>query len=407
MIILKQLRSSLSLVILRKNYKLKKNILLIIRRGELEFAWICPALLQLKKEFKIYIYFLNKESYLNLSSNKFYLKYLKEISNKTIVQTKKYKIFFKILRYFLRIFRLKTKFIDNKIHDPDFLLNQFNVKKFDFILGEYNSKSQWFKSFKNSKIIFFPNSPQIFWNVKQLNKRPLLCDYLLVNSVKEINYWKSRIDTKKIIETGCPQKDTWWDKKFQKFYNFKKISKSKIILFAYNSFFNEMKLKKNKNKLHKNLKFFLNSINNINKDIKILFKLHPNKNNKDFLNTLNQFPKNFWEVRKEPLHYLIKKCDILISMPKSSAYIDGIYGNKPSLLYFDEYFENLRKTGPTAHEKMGIDIKLNKTNLTEMIKEALYNKKSNIWKKQKKIFKKYFLNYDDSSKNVYQFIKNL
>ena len=100
MIILKQLRSSLSLVILRKNYKLKKNILLIIRRGELEFAWICPALLQLKKEFKIYIYFLNKESYLNLSSNKFYLKYLKEISNKTIVQTKKYKIFFRILRYF-------------------------------------------------------------------------------------------------------------------------------------------------------------------------------------------------------------------------------------------------------------------------------------------------------------------
>ena len=112
-------------------------------------------------------------------------------------------------------------------------------------------------------------------------------------------------------------------------------------------------------------------------------------------------------MRKEPLHYLIKKCDILISMPKSSAYIDGIYGNKPSLLYFDEYFENLRKTGPTAHEKMGIDIKLNKTNLTDMIKEALYNKKSNIWKKQKKTFNKYFLNYDDSSKNVYQFIKNL
>ena len=95
-----------------------------------------------------------------------------------------------------------------------------------------------------------------------------------MNSIKEINYWRGRIDTKKIIETGCPQKDKWWDKKFQKFYNFKKISKTKIILFAYNSFFNEIKLKKNKNKLNKNFKFFLNSINNINKDIKILFKLH-------------------------------------------------------------------------------------------------------------------------------------
>ena len=79
-----------------------------------------------------------------------------------------------------------------------------------------------------------------------------------------------------------------------------------------------------------------------------------------------------------------KKCDILISMPKSSAYIDGIYGNKPSLLYFDEYFENLRKTGPTAHEKMGIDIKLNKTNLTDMIKEALYNKKAIFGKNKRK-----------------------
>ena len=200
----------------------------------------------------------------------------------------------------------------------------------------------------------------------------------MVNSIKEINYWKKRINIKNIIETGCPQKDLWWDNKLNQFYKIKKKLKKKLILFAYSSYFDEMKFIKNKNKLHKNLEFFMKSIINLNLNIKIIFKLHPNKKNNEFLKTLNKFPKYFWEIRDEPLQILIKKCDLLISMPKSSAYIDGIYANKPSLLYFNEYFENLKKRGLTAHEKMNLDLKINKNNITKMIKLGLNSKNNNV-----------------------------
>jgi hypothetical protein len=386
---------------------LKKNILLIIRRGELEVSWICPALFKLKEKFNIYVYFLSKESYLNVSSNKFYFGCLNKVSKKIIIQPLYFKLLQRTLRQILSFFYIKSEYLNRTIHDPKFLLNKFKIDIIDIAIGEYNSKSQWFKNLNNSKIIFFPNSPQIFWKVKQHNNKSLNCDYLLVNSKDEINYWKKRICSSKIIETGCPQKDKWWDDKIKKFYLRKVKPKKKLILFAYNSFFNEIKLEENKNKLHKNLNFFLNSIFKISQNIQIIFKLHPNKNHDDFLKTLRKFSKDLWLIKNEPLQVLIKNSDLMISMPKSSAYIDGLYANKPSILYFNEYFESLKKRGPTVHEKMKLDIKLTKKNLNLLIKKALYDKKNKIWKRQKRIFSKFYLNKNNASIKVFNFIKSL
>lgn len=386
---------------------MKKNILLIIRRGELEVSWICPALFKLKKKFNIYTYFLNKESYLNVSSNQFYIECLKKVSKKIIIQPLHFKFLHRSLRKILNFFNIESETLNKIIHDPKFLLDKFQIGNIDIALGEYNSKSQYFKNLKNSKIIFFPNSPQVFWRVKQYNNKPLNCDYLLVNSKNEIHYWKKRINQNKIIETGCPQKDKWWNDKMKKFYSIKLEPKKKIILFAYNSFFNEIRLKENKNKLHKNLSFFLNSIFKINRNIHIIFKLHPNKNHKEFLKTLEKFSKSFWQIRKDPLQALIKKSDLMISMPKSSAYIDGLYANKPSILYFDEYYENIKKRGLTAHEKMNLDIKLTKKNIATLISKALYKKNDKIWKRQKKIFRKFYLNRSNSSIKVVNFLNSL
>ena len=94
-------------------------------------------------------------------------------------------------------------------------------------------------------------------------------------------------------------------------------------------------------------------------------------------------------------------------MPKSSAYIDGLYANKPSILYFDEYYENIKKRGLTAHEKMNLDIKLTKKNIATLISKALYKKNDKIWKRQKKIFRKFYLNRSNSSIKVVNFLNSL
>ena len=94
-------------------------------------------------------------------------------------------------------------------------------------------------------------------------------------------------------------------------------------------------------------------------------------------------------------------------MPKSSAYIDGLYANKPSILYFNEYYENIKKKGLTAHEKMNLDIKLTKKNIISLISKALYKKNDKIWKRQKRVFQKFYLNNSNSSIKVFNFLKSL
>ncbi len=388
---------------------MKKNILLIIRRGELEVGWIFPVLFKLKKKFNIYVYFLSKDSYLNVSSNQFYIECLKKVSKKIIIQPLFFKFLPRSLRKIMNYFKIKSESLNKIIHDPKFLLDRFKIHNIDIVLGEYNSKSQYFNSLNNSKIIFFPNSPQVFWKVKQYNNKLLNCDYLLVNSKKEVHYWKKRIKPKNLIEAGCPQKDIWWQKKMNNFFGKKNqnVRNKKTILFAYNSFFSEIKIKKNKLILHENLYFFLNSIKNLNKNIEIIFKIHPNKNNTEFFKTLHKFPKKLWRIESDPLQILLKKSDVLISMPKSSAYIDGLYANKPSILYFGEYFEKFKKKGKTPHEKMGIDVKLTRKNFYQLINKALYKRNDIIWKRQQKKFNKFYLSKVNSTQKIVNFFKKL
>ena len=113
---------------------------------------------------------------------------MKKVSKKIIIQPFYFKFFYRSLRKIINLFGIESETLNKIIHNPKFLLDKFEISKIDIALGEYNSKSQYFNNLNSSKIIFFPNSPQVFWKVKQHNNKPLNCDYLLVNSKIEKNF---------------------------------------------------------------------------------------------------------------------------------------------------------------------------------------------------------------------------
>ena len=85
-----------------------------------------------------------------------------------------------------------------------------SIKDIEYLFTEYNNFSIWIKNFyylkDRPKIVFFPSSPQIISNTKQINKnKKLYGDLLLTISDKEKNYWKNFIDEKKIKSIGVPK----------------------------------------------------------------------------------------------------------------------------------------------------------------------------------------------------------
>ena len=76
---------------------MKKNLVFIVRRGDLEFYWIAPVIKYLKRKFNIYIFFLNKKSFDNLNMTNTAVKYvMKNVSNYFV-----YRIYYKIVEKIL------------------------------------------------------------------------------------------------------------------------------------------------------------------------------------------------------------------------------------------------------------------------------------------------------------------
>ena len=201
-----------------------------------------------------------------------------------------------------------------------------------------------------------------------------------------------------MITIGNPSYDTWWLKKIEKKNKIKFIDKRKKILFAYNSDFGL--LPKNKeyllqDDLNSFMKIFTS--NNQFKNSKLIFKIHPFRNNPKYLNILKNYNKKFWEIKKDPLILLARNTDAVLSSFDSSALLDGLYSGKPSIEFFRTYNNKTNFPKVSLHQIVGISVSMTKKNIKELMIKALFEPNNIIWKKQKKIFNKIYSTNKNSS----------
>ena len=137
--------------------------------------------------------------------------------------------------------------------------------------------------------------------------------------------------------------------------------------------------------------------NNQFKNSKLIFKIHPFRNNPRYLNILKNYDKKFWEIKNDPLILLARNTDAVLSSFDSSALLDGLYSGKPSIEFFRSF--NNKTTFPkvSLHQIVGISVSMTKKNIKSLIIKALFKPNNIIWKKQKKIFNKIYSTNKNSS----------
>ncbi len=392
----------------KSNKKMKKKILLIVRRGFLEFEYFQTILKDLSLEFEINTIFLNNRSYENLKSKTELFEEWQKINNNFFIQKKFHFPIYKIINHILQKlnFRIINNFknkINYDLHDPTKLINKLDIgsiKDIEYLFTEYNNFSIWIKNFyylkDRPKIIFFPSSPQIISNTKKINKnKKLYGDLLLTISDKEKNYWKNFIDKKKIKSIGVPQFNEIRKKnKTQK-------SKKKTILLAIGQ------------PAQPGYKYFINHAEEIFdyfiklKNIKIIVKTHPFVYSKKLDTLINKYKnkyKNFIESKKLIIN-LCKDINLLICNLVTSSAIYGLVYKSP-VISFPIDKENIKVLN--YNEELGL---IKRTNSIEDFKEkinlALYRTNSRLWLNQQKNFKKYFLKRSYSKKKILRLFEEL
>ena len=210
-----------------------KKILIIIRRGVAEIEWLTPVLNSKYLKYDIYLIYLTKKSYINCVNSSFYNSYKKKIKNFFVI-TYNFNFF---IRLFLKISRGNIKdFFIKKFYDLKKIKEKLNISpadKFDLVISEFGNNSIWINRFQQndrSRIIKVPSSPSTYVNFKKKRKKKIICDYLIVNTYKDIRYWSRFANKKNINFFGVP----FFDKKIKKTKTKKKSIK---ILFAYSSYF--------------------------------------------------------------------------------------------------------------------------------------------------------------------------
>ncbi len=390
----------------------KKNILLVIRRGQPELDWIAPLLFKYKKNH-IYVFYLSKDAFKNFPENNPIFLIFKSICKGYFIQKLTTNFFWRLCKYF---FGKKNQFLSSKIHDPKFLIKKLKIKgSIDIIFSEYGNNSEWIKSFINLKkkplIINYPSSPLSFGQGfkekhKKYYKKKLLCDYVFLILKRDLKYWSKSIENKKMLFFGNPAYDNWWINKISKFEN-EKFNNKKNILFAYNSDFGLIP-KEQEKVFEQDLYFFMKTFVNMSsmKKIKLVFKIHPLRNNPYYLNILNKFPKHKWSVSKSPLILLSKKSRAMICTHGSAAILNGLYSKIPTMEYQRGFYKNSKFAEKSVTEIGGMSVVVKKNNLKKMLDKAIHNSKDNIWIKQKRKFNSVYKPKYDVSNKIFKFINN-
>lgn len=374
----------------------KKIILLNISKSSAEIDWILPVLEELSKKYRIFTLFQNSKSFETLNKDEILFKLWKRISPNYAIDNE----YDKLVRYcskkFLNSFSLKNYFKKKNL----------NLSEIKTVLSEFGTYCWIFDEVKKTTnkptTIYFPTSSFIFGKGKEIFtiKFNLNSDYLLLCNRLDKFFWKKRIDENKIRIVGVPKYDTKWLERIKS----NKIKKrKKIILFAYSSRFNS-KFVDNK-KLEKQFFEILRTLEKIN-NCKIIFKIHPRKNDPYYLKILKKFKNIDWEISSKNLLNLTNVCDIFLHDKFSSVIYEGLIRKKPTI----EYWDLNKKTNVSfGHDYLKLNvIAKNPDKLEYLIKLGIKNPKNKIWIKQQAkfflILEKFNIN---SSKYTSKLIDNI
>ena len=124
---------------------------------------------------------------------------------------------------------------------------------------------------------------------------------------------------------------------------------------------------------------------------KIIFKIHPRLNNKEFLKLLLKYNNKRWLVSNEHITALINQSDILLHESRSASLVEGLALNKRCIEYWDPIHKNNLNNYIEDNNKISIKVK-NKVELKNLLVETLNEDNKGLWESQKnnylKIIKK-------------------
>ena len=333
---------------------MKKIIFLVVKKHSGEIDWILPILNEAKKNFYIVTIFNNPAAFESLKQNKDLFLLWKQINKSYIIENKFDYLFYKIFYKFflkLKINNFSNFFLD-KIHNPEKILKKLNLtsKKIDIGFLAYNNFSYWPISLQKnyeSKIVRFPEAQHIWnynskYNSFKKNIYNKLATDIILLSKNENFFKKSYLKNKKLIFCGFPKYNLNWLKKFKVKKKPQVTTNKKTILIATRPPF------KGKGQIEyfsqNSYEYIICSIIKLAKkikNIKLIFKLHPNTEDKiRLVKFCKLFSFNNYSFRSSHLYKLAQQSDICISM-YSSAVLDCLAAKKPVIEFWLNNIDNI------------------------------------------------------------------
>lgn len=326
-----------------------KIIILVVRRHAGEVDWILPLLYKFKlKKYKIITIFSESYSYESLKNNIEIYNIWKNISFNHYVINSYNSLFWKILqkittRLFFKHKKL-YKWIEKKIFVEIFDIDRFQ-KKLNFNIQNvkaifapnihFSKLPIFFKKYNpNLSIIRFPESAMISSTNKQNPKikynslfRDVVGDLFLFSSKSDKEFFLGNDNKKKVYYCGYLRHQKWWTKKF---ISKKNRNKNFKVLIAV----------RNPQKNYLNKSNFVEMINSLMiilskiKNVKIIFKIHPqDKSIKILNNILLKYNRNIWMYKKNHMMKLSSESNMCITII-TSACLDALAVGIPTLEYY-------------------------------------------------------------------------
>ena len=142
---------------------------------------------------------------------------------------------------------------------------------------------------------------------------------------------------------------------------------------------------------------------------KIIFKIHPRKNDPYYLKILKNYKNIDYEISNKNLLQLTNKCEIFLHDRHSSVLHEGLVFGKTSIEYWDEMkIYNFI----TANDMLKLNVKANNQDeLEKLIKLAIEEPSHEIWIKQKSNYKLNCKKYGENATKkcidtIYNLIEN-
>ena len=270
---------------------------------------------------------------------------------------------------------------------------------------------------KRPLIVHFPVSPMpyIKKKLKILGKHPVKMqgDLFLIGRKDEIPLFDKFISSKKIKVSGVPKFDESWvkeltanNKKYDLKINKSILKKRFIITFAYESNFDNPHYSDKIQYLYKQLRDVMECVKSL-KNATIIFKLHPRKNSPKFIKILNEYNKDIWKISKMHPILLAKISNCYLAHPGSSTLIDAVRAGTPTIQLWKIKKDSELKYREDTIFNVGLTKRVNdKKKLFRLFKKIKTSRKNNEIYRQKKNFLKVYPYLNSSTKRIETIIQN-